>query len=141
MITETLKATGRLDIVLYDENHNIKQEVHVPNLVLTVGKNMIGTSSAVMSHMAVGTSNNNLAAANTTLASELTRVSLTSATRTNNTITYVGDYTAGTGTGALVEAGILNASSNGTLLCRTTFPVINKEASDYLTINWVVTIS
>lgn len=146
MINDHIKATGRLDIVLYDKNHQIKQEIHVPNLVVTVGKNfiadrMVGTASNVMSHMAVGTSNANLAAANTTLDAQSARVALTSATRENNTVTYVGDFEAGVATDALVEAAIFNASSNGTMLCRTTFPVINKEASDYLTINWVVTIS
>lgn len=146
MVNETLKATGRLDIVLLDQNNNIKQQVSVPNLVVTVGKNfiasrMVGTASAAMSHMAVGTSNANLAAANTALAAQLTRVALTSATATNSTVTYVGNYGAGVGTGALVEAGIFNDATTGTMLCRTTFPVINKEASDTLTINWVVTIS
>lgn len=146
MVNETLKATGRLDIVLLDQDNNIKQKVSVPNLVVTVGKNfiasrMVGTASAAMSHMAVGTSNANLAAANTALAAQLTRVALTSATATNSTVTYVGNYGAGVGTGAIVEAGIFNDATTGTMLCRTTFPVINKEASDTLTINWVVTIS
>lgn len=146
MINEFLKATGKLTLTLKDSNNNVKQELNVPNLVVTVGKNLIadrliGTSSAVMSHMAVGTSNTNLAAANTDLASQLgNRVSLT-ASRTNNVITYSCTFGEGVSTGALVEAGIFNASTAGTLLCRTTFPVINKEATDTLTINWNVTIN
>ena len=43
---------------------------------------------------------------------------------------------AGTGTGAVTEAGILNASSSGTLLCRTEFSVVNKGSADSMTITW-----
>lgn len=146
MINEQLKATGELSIVLLDKDMKVKQELHIPNLVVTVGKEfiagrMIGTTPAVMSHMAVGTSNTNLVAANTTLAAEAARVALTSSTRTNATIRYTATFAPGTGTGALVEAGILNAASAGSLLCRTTFSVVNKDAGDTLTINWDVTIN
>ena len=53
----------------------------------------------------------------------------------------MGDFPAGTGTGAVVEAAILNASSGGTLLCRTVFSVVNKAAADTLKITWTVTVS
>ena len=42
---------------------------------------------------------------------------------------------------ALTEAGIFNASSAGTLLCRTVFSVVTKGASDAMTITWTVTLS
>lgn len=146
MLKDNLKVTGELSIVLTDKDHNIKSKIHIPNLVVTVGKNLIadrliGTDSDVMSHMAVGTSNAGLSAANTTLAAETARVALASSSRTNNTITYTATFPPGTGTGALVEAGILNASTAGDMLCRTTFSVVNKDAADTLTINWDVTIN
>ena len=50
-------------------------------------------------------------------------------------------FGAGTGTGAVTEAGILNASSSGTLLCRTEFSVVNKGSSDSMTVTWTVTVS
>lgn len=146
MIKEYLKVTGEPTFTLYDAQGNIKQQITKPNLVVTAGKNLIadrliGTSSSVMSHMAVGTSNTSLDATNTALATQLgSRVSLT-ASRTNNVITYSCTFGEGVSTGALVEAGIFNAATSGTMLCRTTFPVINKEATDTLTINWNVTIS
>lgn len=146
MITDTINATGKLSIILLDSLLEVKQSIIVPNLVVTVGKNfiaerMVGTTALVMSHMAVGTANTNLVAANTTLATELARVALTSSVRTNNTIRYAATFNPGTGTGALIEAGILNAATAGTLLCRTTFSVVNKDAGDTLTINWDVTIN
>jgi len=81
------------------------------------------------------------AAANTTLGSEADRNALTSTTVTDNAVAYVASFAAGEGTGAITEAGIFNASSGGTLLCRTVFSVVNKGASDSMTITWTVTIS
>ena len=146
MLKDNLKVTGELSIVLTDKNKNVKQQIHVPNLVVTVGKEfiadrMIGTASDVMSHMAIGTSNSGLAAGNTTLATEVARVALDSSVRTNNTIRYTATFPPGTGTAALVEAGVLNDASAGDMLCRTIFAVVNKEAADTLTINWDVTIN
>jgi hypothetical protein len=54
---------------------------------------------------------------------------------------YSASFGAGVGTGALTEAGIFNASSAGTLLCRTVFSVINKAANDTMSITWTVTLA
>jgi hypothetical protein len=56
-------------------------------------------------------------------------------------VSYAATFPAGTGTGAVVEAGIFNASSAGTMLCRTTFDVVNKGADDAMSVTWTVTIS
>lgn len=145
MLNETLKMTGKLDIVVKNAEGQVKEELHIPNLVVTAGKTFIASrmtsaSSTVMGYMAVGTGSTAPAAGDTTLQTELSRVTLTSATPSTNVVTYVGDYPAGTGTGALQEAGIFNAGSAGTMLCRTTFSVINKGASDTMTITWTVTV-
>ena len=144
MLNTTLKATGVVSIVLTDEFGKIKDKREFPNLITTVGlgfvtSRMAGTASAVMSHMAVGTGDTAPVVGNTTLETELARVALTSTTPSGATVTYAASFGAGVGTGALTEAGILNAASAGTLLARTTFAVINKGASDSLTISWTVT--
>jgi len=102
---------------------------------------MKDTTEGAMSHMAVGTGSTAAAASDSALGSESARVALTSTTVNNNEITYVATYPSGTGTGALTEAGILNASSSGTMLCRTVFSVVNKGASDAMTITWTITAS
>ena len=141
-----IKAKGELDIILKDVDGNIKQHLRVPNLVVDVGKNfitsrMIGTSSPVMSHMAVGTDTTAPVSTNTTLGKEIARVALSSATATANTIAYSATFPVGTGSGSITEAGIFNAASSGTLLCRTTFAVVNKAPADVLIINWSITIN
>ena len=146
MINDLIKVRGELKLTLSSPQGNVKQEIIVPNLVVTTGKNLIAsrlkdTTDAAITHMAIGTGSTAAAAGNTALGSEAGRVALTSTTVTSNAVAYVASFGAGVGTGAITEAGLLNASSSGTLLCRTVFSVINKGANDTLGITWTVTIS
>jgi hypothetical protein len=146
MINEKINATGELKIVLRDKDGNVKMEKTEKNLVVTSGKTfiasrMVGTGSAVMSHMAVGTSTTAPVAGQTTLVSEIARAAIVSGNSAANVVTYSAVFAAGVGTGAITEAGILNAGAAGTMLSRTVFSVVNKEADDSLTINWQITIN
>lgn len=144
---DTLAMSG--DLIIIKTSEEGKQEVFErKNLVVAVGKTniaarMAGNTVAVMSHMAIGTGNTAATTSDTTLSSELARVALTVAggTPSSNTVTYSASFPAGTGTGALEEAGIFNAGASGTMLCRTVFPVINKQAADSITITWVISIT
>ena len=143
---ENLQASGSLRVVVTGANGQVKAEHDFKNLVVTVGKNfvasrMVGTASAIMSHMAIGSGTTAAAAGDTTLQSELGRVTLTSATATGAVATYTATFPAGTGTGAVTEAGIFNAGTSGTMLCRTVFSVVNKGADDAMSVTWTVTIS
>ena len=134
MINDLIKVRGELKLTLSSPQGNVKQEIIVPNLVVTTGKNLIAsrlkdTTDAAMTHMAIGTGSTAAAAGNTALGSEAGRVALTSTTVTNNAVAYVASFGAGTGTGAITEAGLLNASSSGTLLCRTVFSVIADDGT------------
>ena len=140
-INDALKMKGRLQIHVNDE---LVQEVD--NLVVTAGKNYVAsrmkdTTATAMSHMAIGSGSTAAAANNTALGNELGRVALTSTTVSSAVVTYVASFPAGTGTGAITEAGILNASSSGTMLCRTVFSVVNKGSADSMTVTWTVTVS
>ena len=141
MLKDGLKLTGKLSIAI---NNKIVREV--PNLVVTDGKEYVAsrmkdTTADAMSHMAIGTGSTAASASNAALGAETGRVSLASTTVTANEVEYVATFAAGTGTGAITEAGILNAASSGDLLCRTVFSVVNKGASDSMTITWTVTVS
>lgn len=93
-----------------------------------------------MSHMAIGSGTAAAAAGDTALGSELARVALT-ATVTGNSIKYVGTWNAGVGTGSVSEAGVFNAASGGTMLCRSVFSALDKAADDSLQIEWTVTLT
>ena len=139
-IQDSLKMKGRLQVSL---NGEVVRDID--NLVVTAGKNYVAdrmkNNSSVMSHMAIGSGTTAAAAGNTALGTQLGRVSLTSTTVSSNVVTYVATFAAGTGTGAVTEAGIFTASSGGTMLCRTVFSVVNKGSADSMTITWTVTVS
>tara|TARA_B100000925_G_C21755905_1_gene365579 strand:- start:103 stop:528 length:426 start_codon:yes stop_codon:yes gene_type:complete len=141
MLNDDFVMKGRVSIAVNDE---VVQEID--NLVVTAGKGYVASrmkdaTATAMSHMAVGTGSTAAAASDTALGSELDRNALTSTTVTNNEVAYVCSYAAGDATGAITEAGLFNASSSGTMLCRTVFSVVNKGASDAMTITWTVTVS
>tara|TARA_X000001382_G_scaffold44534_1_gene30103 strand:- start:351 stop:776 length:426 start_codon:yes stop_codon:yes gene_type:complete len=141
MINDGLILKGKLAIALNGET--VKE---VDNLVVTAGKGFVASrmkdaSTTAMTHMAIGTGSTAAAASNTALGSQSARTTLTSTTVSGADITYVDTFPAGTGTGAITEAGLFNASSGGTMLCRTVFSVVNKGASDSMTITWTVTVS
>lgn len=146
-LQETMKITGKLNIVVRDELGTVKQTLDVPNLVVTTGKNyiasrMVGTSSTVMNGMAIGTGTATPVVGDTGLGTEAGRVALSTFTSSSNAVTATATFPAGTGTGAITEAAIFNNStSGGTMLCRTTFPVVNKAAGDSIAITWVITVS
>lgn len=147
MINDQIYPKGQLNILLTGSDGKVKVNETVKNLVVDAGKGWIAarmTEASIpdeMSHMAVGTDNTAAAGGQTTLVAEDARVALSTTTISTNTVEYVATFGAGTGTAALVEAGILNAGSGGTLLCRTVFSVVNKGADDTLTITWTITIN
>ena len=140
------KATGKLTVEIKDKHGKVKDTREVNNLVVDTGLAFIASrmkdaSATAMSHMGIGTGTSAAASSDTALGTEAARVALTSTTVTSNAVAYVASFAAGSGTGAITEAGILNGASGGTLLCRTVFSVVNKAASDSMTITWTVTIS
>lgn len=141
MLKDDFKLKGRLSIAINDQV--VK---YVDNVVVTDGKEYVASrmkdaTETAMSHMAIGTSSTTAAASDSALGSESDRNALTSTTVSGTDVVYVATFGAGEGTGAIKEAGIFNASTSGTMLCRTVFSVVNKGASDSMTITWTVTVS
>ena len=144
---DSLKLKGDVFITVKDKDGNVKEERHEENLVVSAGLNFIcdrmeGTSEGVMSHMVLGSGTTAAAASDTDVGSLLgSREALDSTTVSTNTITYVSSFEAGDATGAVTEAGIFNASSSGTMLCRVVFAAINKAADDTMSVTWVITLT
>jgi hypothetical protein len=145
MLNDQIKITGQVNIVVTGKDGQVKDSRSIKNLVVTTGKEfiaarMVGTPTE-MSHMALGASSTAAAAGDTALGSELGRVALASDSATGAVVTYTATFPAGTATGAIVEAGIFNAASSGTMLCRTVFAVVNKGADDAMSVTWAITVS
>ena len=129
-------------------------EMQISNGVPTVGKALVAGringsgSPAAATYIAVGTGTTAFNAADTTLETELATsglsraagsVSLVTTDVTNDTAQIVVTYTV-SGTAAVTESGVFNASSGPTLLCRQTFSAINVVNGDSLQITWKIDV-
>ena len=147
MFNENLKLSGQVAIVLRDKDGNVKEERTEKNLVVTSGLGYIASrmkdaSATAMTHMALGSGTTAESAGQTDLITLLgSREALDSTTVTANAIAYVASFEATDATGAVTEAGIFNASTGGTMLCRVKFDVVNKAADDTMTVTWTITVS
>lgn len=145
MFHEHLQLRGDVHIVI-DREDGTREVIDHHNLVVDVGKafvasRMVGNTPNVMSHMAVGTNNAAPAAGQTALSTEIARVAFDSAGAAAAVVTYTATFGPGVGTGALVEAGLFNASSVGTMLSRVVYPVVNKNAGDTMSVTWTITVT
>lgn len=148
MLKDDFDVTGSLTIHIFAEDGSLKHEQEEHNLVVNTGlafiaSRMASGATAVMSHMGIGTSTAAPAGGQTTLGTEIARSGLDSTTVVTTTVAgdsvqYIATFNPGTGTGAITEAGIFNDSSAGSMLCRTTFNVVNKDANDKMVITWKV---
>jgi len=142
---------GHITLELRDEKGNIKQVVDKHNTFTAVGDAHVADQlsetpdEATMGWIAIGSDDTAFSDASTVLNDEIDRNALESgypeqqAAGNDNDVKYKATWAAGDGTGAIKEAGIFNSSAGGTMMAASTFPVINKGASDTLTITWTVT--
>jgi hypothetical protein len=145
LLKELNSATG----VLHIELINPSGEAVVfdgGNLVVDTGltyiiSRMKESTSAPMSHIAAGTGTVDPVAVNSALGAEIGRAVITSTVAAGKTIVYSVTFVPGVATGAISEAGIFNDATAGTMLCRTVFPVINKQVADTMSITWTVTLN
>ena len=107
-----------------------------------VADQMSDQGDAAIGYMNVGTGSGQ-GAADVGLDSELDRNALDSTTQgaagDDNDVIYVCTWAAGDGTGAITEAGIMQADNNTTMMAYADFAVVNKAAADSLVITWTVT--
>ena len=144
-----VKAMGLVTVTKTNKFGEVTDKFEVPNLVVDAGKIYIAGKMIAealdtpvhMSHMGIGTGTASPAGGDTSLGTQTGRVLLSGNLQDTNSITYTATFPAGTGTGAITEAGVFNASSGGTMLCRTVFSVVNKQAGDTIAVTWKVTVS
>ena len=120
------------------------------NLVVTAGKAGMASrcngdgGEAAFTYIAVGTGTNAASAGDTTLQTEtstsgLGRAAATASrvttTVTNDTAQLVKTFSV-TGSVAVTESGVFNASSSGTMLARQVFSAINVVNGDSLQVTW-----
>lgn len=152
---EGVKYTGTFTLTAFDKNGNIKDVRVVRNLITSAGKTGLASriggagAEAAFTYLAVGTGTTAAAVGDTTLETEisdsgLSRVNATASrvttSVTNDTAQLVTTFSV-SGTKAVTEAGILNASSSGVLLCRQVFTAVNVVSGDSLQLTYKIACS
>lgn len=145
---ESVGLKGNLTLTLQKSNGDI-QQVRKDNIIVNGGFDFIcdalaasSNRPAVMGYIGLGTGTAAPAATNVALGTQLLRKAATYAhTVGTKVFTLSAAFAAGEATGAITEAGVFNAASNGTMLDRVTFSVINKGADDTLTAQFQFTLS
>lgn len=131
----------------YSESKNVS------NLVTNAGKAaaaglLTGDITNYFDYIAVGTGTTAAALTDTTLETETATSGLSRAASTNSRVTtdvtndtaqFVKAFSV-SGTVAVTESGVFDASSAGTLLARQTFSAINVVSGDTLTITWKIDV-
>lgn len=124
------------------------ESVEKHNMILNAGFDFIcdaignATQPTEMNYIAVGTGSTSVAATQTQLVAEIDRNAASYAhTAGTKVFTLTATFGTGEAVGAITEAGVANASTGGIFLDRVTFPVINKETNDTLTITFTFTLS
>lgn len=143
-----IKMYGAFTVVLKKANGEV-EVVHKDNLIVDSGFDLIAdaifnpTRPGAAQYIAIGTSSTAAAAGQTALVAQLSTRAVATYAHTPGTKVATVEYTflPGTHTGAIVEAGIFNASSGGTMFDRVVFPVVNKGADDTLTTTFTLTMS
>jgi len=143
---EVTGLKGEFEVFLYDAMGRLKEYRKVKNITVNTGFSavcdMMGNGGVEpFKYCAIGTGTTAPDASDTSLDNEVARVQ-GGYTKVSNTVwKNEATFGAGTGTGAITESGLFNASSGGTMLCRQTFAVINKGDNDTLVVTWQYTLS
>lgn len=141
---DVVKFSVNVRLDLKGPDGAIKDTRTIHNVICTAGKNLVlkasgGTLPAAFSYLAIGSGTAAATAADTALETELARGAATVSNPDSSTLQLVYDFAAGTGTGAVTEAGLFDATTAGHILSHLVFAVMNKGASDSLTITYTIT--
>ena len=150
-LNEGINTTGYVSIVVTDKDGGIKHDIYIPNLVVSTGKYHIASrlagiltgEGAAISHIGFGTAVTTPVISDVNLGAILgVRVPISGAiTHSAGTNTITVDATFTGYAGNITEAGMFNALTGGTMICRTTFGSVPVLATDGLAISWTLTIN
>ena len=147
--TESIGITGRLTVLVREAwSGRFVSRCVSHNLVVLAGRNLIrdrlqGGAVAALTHFAVGISNQAVTSGDTALQIEVFRDTITQFVNGSGILTVKYYLATGNANGqTLAEAGLLNASSGGSLFSRVVLAsTIAKTASITVTFQWDFTIT
>ena len=151
---ETMRIRGIIEIE-HIRNGKVLSHKVIENTITNTGKaevaNLIGnvSSPTAFTYLAVGTGTTAASATDTTLQTEITdsglgraaaTVSRVTTTTTNDTLQLYKSFSV-SGSKSITEAGVLNASSLGTLLGRQVFSADSVVSGDTYNLTYKIVFS
>jgi hypothetical protein len=150
--------SDRIIVVVKDKNGNIKQiydsgwsknGITNAGFAEIAGLMLADVGGTPFDYIGIGTGTTSFDPSQTALANEIKRKSATgtrvTTTVTNDTAQLVAVFSSAdglSGTAAITESGVFNASAGGVMLCRQTFTAVNVnwDAGDTLQITWKIQV-
>ena len=139
---------GHLLLELFGPDGKLKDKREIENTItalheVTVADRLSGGTDPLIDYTGVGTTSGGKSTASTALEAQVARVQNDSNTQgagaDDNDVVHVATFPAGTGTGALVEAGLFTGLADNTLQAYQEFAAVNKGAADSLVTTWTIT--
>jgi hypothetical protein len=149
-MSRPVKMRGKWFVYLYGPDGKLKDSREGVNVVTTVGKEFLasflnsavaGAATFTGNYVAIGTNSTAEAIGDTGLGTEVARHTGTASYISGQIFQVKATFATGSGTGAIVEYGLLSSNTAGTLIARDTESAINKGANDTLTVICQLTVS
>lgn len=156
-LVENARLKGRVEIVVFDKDGKIKDRREIDNIIVDTGKSQIikligSLDTSAFSYIAIGTDDGTvlaLSTTNTALGNEIARkvasVSQVTTTVSGDTLQLQVTFSNSdglTGSSAITESGVFNASTGGVMLNRAIFPPVNLnwDSGDSLQMTWKIQV-
>jgi len=155
---EQMAVRDRVILEVRDKNGRLKQKydsgwslngITNAGFAEVAGLLLTDVGGTAFDYIAIGTGTTAFDPTQTTLVSEISRKAGTGSrvttSVTNDTAQLQAQFSSAdglSGTSAVTESGVFNASSGGTMLCRQTFSALNIDwdAGDTLTVTWKIQV-
>ena len=155
---EQMAVRDRVILEVRDKNGRLKQKydsgwslngITNAGFAEVAGLLLTDVGGTAFDYIAIGTGTTAFDPTQTTLVTELSRKAGTGSrvttSVTNDTAQLQAQFSSAdglSGTSAVTESGVFNASSGGTMLCRQTFSALNIDwdAGDTLTVTWKIQV-
>jgi len=150
---EKIGLRGELELIVRDKEGRIKDIRRLKNIIVDAGKAAVaglinGVVTTPFKYIAIGTGTTSPTSADTALESETHReladtIDRVTTSVTNDTARLIKTFSGYSGSEAVTESGVFDASAGGNMLCRQTFAAlnINWDAGDSLQITWKIQVS
>lgn len=143
-------VVGRWNMKLYGPDGELKDTRDGTNVITTNGLEFMSSflnsaataaSTFTMRYIGIGSDATAEAVGNTALGTELSRHTGVVSNNSGGVFEIKATFATGSGTGSIVEYGIFDSNTAGTMWARDTESAINKGANDVLEVTAQITLS